>query len=80
MKKEDLKAEAIEALEVLQRWNDEEGRAGPPEPETPLAEKLVKLGLIRRVTKPYANIADAQAIVGHEITEKGRKFLRGEDV
>jgi len=80
MKKEDLTKEAIEALEVLKRWNVEEGHAGPPAPETALAEELVKRGLIRRVTRPYKNIPDAQAIVGHEITEKGMKLLLGEEV
>ena len=80
MKNEDLSDEAIKALEILKRWNDEENHAGPPAPETALAEELVKYGLIRRVKKSYANIPEAQAIVGHEITEKGRKLLRGENI
>jgi len=81
MKKDDLSKDAIKALEILKRWNDDEKHSGPPAPETDLAEELVRYGLIERDTRPIANRPDRQAaIVGHFITEKGRKLLEGEEV
>jgi len=80
MKKDDLSKEAIKALETLKRWNDIENHSGPPAPETPLAEELVKYGLIERDTRPIANRSHRQAIVGHFITEKGKRLLEGEEV
>lgn len=79
-KKEDLSKDAIKALEILRHWNDDEKHFGPPAPETELAEELVKHSLIERDTRPITNSPDRQAVVGHFITERGRKLLEGEEV
>jgi hypothetical protein len=76
LKNNDLSSEIVEALETLRKMNDEENRIGPPAPETELANELVKRGLIQRVTRPIVNDKNAEAIVGHEITDKGREVLR----
>ena len=80
MNKKDLSDEAIKALEILKRRNDEENYTGPlPAPETALAQELVGKGLIERDTRPFAN-QPGKAIVGHTITDKGRRLLCGEEV
>ena len=73
MNKKDLSDEAIKALEILK------GRTGPPTPETALEQELVGKGLIERDTRPIAN-QPGKAIVGHTITDKGRRLLCGEEV
>ncbi len=80
MKKDDLSDDEIKALEVLKRWNDDENHSGPPEPETELAEELVRNGLIERDTRSVGDLPKREAIVGHFITEKGRRLLAGEEV
>jgi len=80
VKKEDLSKAAIKALESVRRWNDDAKHSGPPAPETALAEELVSHSLIERDTRPITNRPDREAIVGHFITEKGRKLLEDEEV
>ena len=43
-------------------------------------QELVNHALIERDTRPITNNPDREAIVGHFITEKGRKLLEGEEV
>ena len=47
-----------------------------PAPETSAHINLVKHGYITRITRPIENSPSEQAIVGHEITEKGINQLK----
>jgi hypothetical protein len=75
-----LPKDALNVLETIRRWNDEEHHSGPPAAETGLTQELVELGLVERVTRPVVNQPGVEAVVGHEIAEKGRKLLSGEEV